>query len=110
MMMMMTTTTTTTTMMMMMMVMIIIIERYKSRFFTITLLHREPSPTCTLKWPEHNHVQTTRNTSSAYHVQHVILRAKRHAGTAQQLSLTKFKSHLFEFILLSEPFTLLLRP
>ena len=29
------------------------------------------SPTRTLKWPERSRVQITRNTSSAYHVQHV---------------------------------------
>ena len=38
----------------------------------------------------------TCNTSSAYHVQHVVLRATRYQGTAQLLSLTELKSHLFE--------------
>ena len=35
-------------------------------------------------------------TSSAYHVQHVVLRATWYEGTAQLLSLTEYKSHLFE--------------
>ena len=34
--------------------------------------------------------------SSAYHVQHVVLRATWYEGTAQLLSLTECKSHLFE--------------
>ena len=36
------------------------------------------------------------NTSSAYHVQHVMLHATWYVGTAQLLSLTELKSHLFE--------------
>ena len=31
----------------------------------------------TFKWPGHNHVQTKCNTSSAYHMQHVVLHATR---------------------------------
>ena len=54
------------------------------------------SPTCTLKWPGHNRVQITCNTSGAYHVQHVVLHATWYEGTAQLLSLTELKSHLFE--------------
>ena len=42
-----------------------------------------------------NCVQITCNTSSAYHVQHV-LRVTWYKGTAQLLSLTEFKSHVFE--------------
>ena len=72
------------------------IQRLNSRFFTISSLHREPSPTCTLKWPGSNRVQITCNTSSAYHVQHVVLRATWYKGTAQLLSLTELKSHIFE--------------
>ena len=56
----------------------------------------ESSPTRTLKWPGRNRVQIACNTSSAYHVQHVVLRATWDEGTAQLLSLTEFKSHLFE--------------
>ena len=41
-------------------------------------------------------VQITCNTSSAYHVQHVVLRATRYEGAAQLLSLTELTSHLFE--------------
>ena len=37
------------------------------------------------------------NTSSAYHLQHVMLCSTWYEGTAQLLSLTEFKSHLFEF-------------
>ena len=63
-------------------------------------LRRELSPTRTLKWPGRNHVQITCNTSSAYHVQHVVLRATWYKGTAQLLSLTEFKLHLFELYLI----------
>ena len=34
--------------------------------------HRELSPTRTLKWPGHNRVQIMCNTSSAYHMHHVM--------------------------------------
>ena len=68
-------------------------------FFTISSLRREPSPTCTLKWPKRNHVQIVRNTSSAYHVEHAMLRATWYEETAQLLSLTELKSHLFELYL-----------
>ena len=72
------------------------IQRHNSRFFTISSLHHKPSPTRTLKCPGHNCVQIMCNTSSAYHVQHVVLRATWYEGTAQLLSLTKLKLHLFE--------------
>ena len=65
-------------------------------FFKVSSLRLEPSPTRTLKWPGRNGVQITCNTSSAYHVQHVMLRATWYEGTAQLLSLTELKSHLFE--------------
>ena len=51
-----------------------------------------------------NHLQHVRssgpgaitcNTSSASHVQHVVLRARWYEGTVQLLSLTEFKSHFF---------------
>ena len=38
-------------------------------------------------------LQITCNTSSAYYVQHVLLRAKWYEGTVQLLSFTGFKSH-----------------
>ena len=63
-----------------------------SRFFTISSLHHKLSPTRTLNWPGRNHVQIT----SAHHAQHVMLRVKWYEGAAQLLSLTEFKSHLFE--------------
>ena len=72
------------------------IQRRYSRFFTISSQRREMSPTRTLKWPGRNCVQITCNTWSAYHVQHVVLRATWYQGTAQLLSLTQLKSHLFE--------------
>ena len=68
------------------------IHRRNSRFFTISSLGREPSPTHTLKWPRHNHVQITWNTSSTCHMQHVVLYATWNEGTAQILSLTEFRS------------------
>ena len=72
------------------------IQRRNSRCFTISSLHREPSPTRTLNWPGRSRVQNTCNTSSAYHVQHVVLRATWYEGTAQLLSLVELKSHFFE--------------
>ena len=77
---------------------IIIIIAFKGAirdFFTISSMRREPSPTCTLKWPGSNLVQITCNTSSACHVQHVVLRATSYKGTVQLLSLTELKLHLF---------------
>ena len=70
------------------------IQRRYSRFFTVSSQRRELSPTRTLKWPGHNRVQITCNTSSAYRVQHV-LRATWYEGTAQLLCLTELKSHLY---------------
>ena len=72
------------------------IERRNSRFFTISSLRREPSPTRTLKWPGRNGVQITCNTSRAYYAQHVVVHATWYERTAQLLNLTEFKSHLFE--------------
>ena len=70
-------------------------------FFTISSQRRELSPTRTLKWPRRDRVQITCNTSSAYHVQHVVLRATWYEGIAQLLSLTELKSHLFELYFVS---------
>ena len=78
-------------------IMIIIIIAFKGAIrdlFTISSLRREPSRT--LKWPGRNRVQIMCNTLSAYHVQHVILCATWYEGTAQLLSLTELKPHLFE--------------
>ena len=47
-------------------------EKCNSRFFTISSLRCELSPTCTLKWPGRNCVQSTCNTSSACHVQPAV--------------------------------------
>ena len=65
-------------------------------FFRISSLRHELSPTRTLKWPGRKCVQITCNTSSAYHVQHVVLRATRYEGTAQLLRLADLKSHLYK--------------
>ena len=81
------------------------IQRRKSRFLTIFSPRRELSLTRTLKWPWRNRVQITCNTSSTYHVQHLVLRATWYKGTAQLLSLTELKSHLFQLYLLPEPLT-----
>ena len=40
-------------------------------------------PTCMLKWPRRNRAKITCNTLSAYHMQHVVLRATWYEGTAQ---------------------------
>ena len=61
------------------------IHRCNSRFLTISSLCCELSPTHMLKWPQRNHVQITCNTLSAYHVQHVVLRATWYGGIAQLL-------------------------
>ena len=57
------------------------IQRSNLRFFTISSLHHEPSPTRTLKWPERNRVQITCNTPSTCHEQRVML-----SGMKGQLS------------------------
>ena len=75
------------------------IQRRNFRFYTISSLRREQSPRCMLKWPRRNRVQITCNTLSAYHVQHVMLRATWYEGTAQLLNLTELKSHIFELYL-----------
>ena len=72
------------------------IQTHNLRFLTIFSLCRKLSPTRTLKWAGCNCVQIMCNTSSAYHMQHVVLHATWYKGTAQLLSLTEFKSHLFE--------------
>ena len=72
------------------------IQRRYSRFFTISSQCHILSPTRTLKWPWRNRVHITCNTLSAYHVQHVVLRAAWYKGTAQLVSSTELKSHLFQ--------------
>ena len=72
------------------------IHRRYSRFFTISSQRRELSPTRTFKWPAHvqhiDHVQHIERLSRAS----VMLRATWYEGTAQLVSLTELKSHLFE--------------
>ena len=84
------TTTTTTTMMMTTTTttILLLLERRNLRLFTISSLGRELSPIRTLKWPGRDRVQITCSTSN-------ISRATWYEGTAQLLSLTEFKSHLF---------------
>ena len=80
-----TTTTTTIIIMMMMTIIITIIIIITTTTTTIIIialkganqdffnpLTAQRTPTRTLKWPRHNRVQITCNTSSAYHVQHVV--------------------------------------
>ena len=77
-------------------------SRY-SRFFTISSQRRELSSTRTLKWPGHNHVQITCNTSSTYHVQ---VSCYMPLGTKGQLSCEVKQSWnriYSSFILLAEP-------
>ena len=59
------------------------IQRRYLRIFTISSLHRELSPTCTLKRPGHYRGQIMCNTSSAHHMQHVVLHATWYERTAQ---------------------------
>ena len=54
-------------------------------------MRHELSPTRTLKWPGRIRVQIMCNTSSAYHMQHVVQRATWYEGTAQLLNLTEFE-------------------
>ena len=77
------------------------IQRRSSRFLTISLRH-QLSPTRTLKSPGRNRVQITCNTSSANHVQHVVLRATWYEGTARLLRQSLNRIYL-SFILLAEP-------
>ena len=83
----------------MMMLLMMMTKTNKQKIAFKGTLRREPSPTRTLKWPGLSRVQITCNTSSAYHVQYVVLRATWYGGTAQLLSMTEFKSHLFELYL-----------
>ena len=71
------------------------IQRRKSKILTISSVPRELSPTRSLKGLGRNRVQTTCNASSAYHVQHVVLRATWYERTVQLLSLTELNSQLF---------------
>ena len=84
----------------MMMIIIIAFKGAIQDCLTNSSLRCEPSPTRTLKWPGRNRVQIKCNTSGAYLVQHVVLRATRYEGTAQLLSLTEFKSHLFQLYII----------
>ena len=72
---------------------VIIIVAFKGAIRDILL-----SPHCPTNRLQHrhSHVQITCNTSSTNHVQHVMFCATWYEGTAQQLRVTEFKSHLFE--------------
>ena len=76
------------------------IQRRNLRFFTISSLCCESSPTYMLKWPGRSRVQITCNTSSANHMQHVVC-ATQYKGTAWLLRLTEFKLHLFQLYFIS---------
>ena len=95
------------TMMMMMMivmiiVIIIIIIAFKRAIRDFQNLLTAPAPT--IKWPGRNRMQITCNTPNASQVQHV-LHVTWYERTAQLLSLTEFKPHLFSLYLLAEPST-----
>ena len=60
-------------------------EMSKSRFFTISSLLRQLSPSHTLKWPGRNRVQITWNTSTAYHMQYDARRVERRGTSAIKL-------------------------
>ena len=77
-------------------------ERRNSRFFTISSLRLEPSPTRTLKWPRRNRVQIMCSTLSAYHVQHVVICAMWYEGTVQ-LVWQSLNHIYFSFSFLAEP-------
>ena len=65
------------------------IEKRNSAFITISSLRRKLSPPRTLKWPLRSHVQHVGHSS------HATSCATWYEGTAQLLSLTEFKLHLF---------------
>ena len=91
-------------MMMMMMMIIIIIIIIIIKALKGAIRDFLQSPHCAANYfkqvrsrgPVCNRVQITCNTSSAYHVQHVVLRAMWYEETARLLSLTELKSHLFQ--------------
>ena len=58
------------------------IQRRNSSFLTVSSLRRELSPTRTLKWPNHNRVKITCNTSGAYHVQRIVCHLVRRNSSA----------------------------
>ena len=75
-------------------IIIIITITFKGAIW-VSSLRRESSPTCARKCSGRNRVQITCNTSSPYHVQHVVLRAtisegRRHSDWQQK---TEFHSH-----------------
>ena len=68
-------------------------ERRKSRFFTISSLRRDLSPTCKFRWSWRNR-EHSRATYRAL-ITCDMSCATRYEGTAQLISLTELKSHLF---------------
>ena len=89
------TTTTTTTIII---IIIIITFRGAVQDFLQSLAAPRTVSNAYTQLPGRNRVQITCNTSSANHVQLVVLSATWYEGTAQLLSLTELKSHLFEFL------------
>ena len=64
---------------------IIIVTAFKGTvrdFLQSPSMCRELSPTRTLKWPRHNHVKITCNTSSVYHVQRDVCHLVRRDSSA----------------------------
>ena len=77
------------------------IERRNSRFFTISSLRRELSPTRMLKWPGRDRVQIMCNTSSAYHVQHAVCHFVRRDSSAIKFDRAEI-AFMLAFSLLAE--------
>ena len=58
-------------------------------------MRRELSPTPTLKWPRHNRVQITCNTSSANHLQHVCHLVQRDSSAFDRVGIAFILTLLF---------------
>ena len=74
------------------------VERCNSRFCTVSSLHGEPSPTRTLWWPEHSHVQHINRLSHA--TCHVVCHVVQKDSSA-----IKFDRVYIVFIVLTESLT-----
>ena len=79
---------------------VVIVIALKGAFeiFTISSLRCEQSPKRTLKWPGPNRVQITCNTSSAYHVQHVVCHVTRRDSLYKETCCTSTDNCQLSFI------------
>ena len=87
-------TTSTRFSLLIIIIVVVILLKGAVRDFHPSSRCRELSPTPMLKWPWLNCVEITNNTSSTYQVQNMSC-VTWHLKTAQLLSLTGLKSHLF---------------